>query len=86
MGTSQNLTSAAWRKSSYSGNTGGECVECAPLGTAAWRKASSSSTNGGECVEIAAQPCRIAVRDSKRPDGPAFTVAPEAFGAFLRSL
>ncbi|MFD3548542.1 DUF397 domain-containing protein [Streptomyces sp. NPDC058655] len=86
MGTSQNLTNARWRKSSYSGNTGGECVECAPLGAAGWRKASYSSTNGGECVEVAAQPCRVAVRDSKRPDGPAFTVAPEAFGAFVRSL
>ncbi|MCP3756193.1 DUF397 domain-containing protein [Streptomyces sp. TBY4] len=86
MGTSRNLTNAAWRKSSYSGNTGGECVECAPLGTVAWRKASYSGTTGGECVEIAAQPCRVAVRDSKRPDGPAFTIAPEAFGAFVRSL
>ncbi|MER5872360.1 DUF397 domain-containing protein [Streptomyces sp. NPDC002044] len=26
------------------------------------------------------------MRDSKRPGGPAFTVAPEAFGAFVRSL
>ncbi len=35
---------------------------------------------------MAAQPCRVAVRDSKNPDGPAFTVAPEAFTAFVRSL
>ncbi|MFF8729146.1 DUF397 domain-containing protein [Streptomyces sp. NPDC015171] len=27
----QDLTSARWRKSSYSGNTGGECVEVAGL-------------------------------------------------------
>ncbi|MEU9373142.1 DUF397 domain-containing protein [Streptomyces sp. NPDC048255] len=86
MGINQNLTSALWRKSSYSGGTGGECVECAPLGGAAWQKSSYSGSNGGECVEVAAQPCRVAVRDSKRPDGPAFTVAPEAFGAFVRSL
>ncbi|MFI9808169.1 DUF397 domain-containing protein [Streptomyces sp. NPDC052301] len=26
-----NLTDAVWRKSSYSGNTGGECVEVADL-------------------------------------------------------
>lgn len=56
-----------------------------PLGAAAWRKASYSSGNGA-CVEVAAQPCRIAVRDSKNPEGPAFTVAPEAFTAFVRSL
>ncbi|MCY0936699.1 DUF397 domain-containing protein [Streptomyces sp. H34-S4] len=86
MGSNQNLTGALWRKSSYSSSNGGECVECAPLGAAVWRKASYSSTNGGDCVEAAAQPCRVAVRDSKRPDGPAFTVAPEAFGAFVRSL
>ncbi|MFE2329531.1 DUF397 domain-containing protein [Streptomyces sp. NPDC059385] len=77
---------ALWRKSSYSGNTGGDCVECAPLGGAAWRKASYSGSSGGECVEVAAQPCKVAVRDSKNPDGPAFTVAPEAFAAFVRSL
>ncbi|MFF3623092.1 DUF397 domain-containing protein [Streptomyces sp. NPDC002467] len=62
MGTQTNLTGALWRKSSYSGGT------------------------GGECVEVAAQPREVAVRDSKNPDGPAFTVAPEAFAAFVRSL
>ncbi|WP_327362680.1 MULTISPECIES: DUF397 domain-containing protein [unclassified Streptomyces] len=62
MGSNQNLAGALWRKSSYSGTT------------------------GGECIEVAAQPCLVAVRDSKNPEGPAFTVAPEAFGAFVRSL
>ncbi|MBT2471876.1 DUF397 domain-containing protein [Streptomyces sp. ISL-66] len=82
----QDLTGALWRKSSYSSDTGGECVECAPLGTAAWRKASYSGDTGGECVEVAAQPCRIAVRDSKVPDGPAFTVTPATFATFVRGL
>ncbi|MFD8791807.1 DUF397 domain-containing protein [Streptomyces vinaceus] len=86
MGTIQNLTGVLWRKSSYSGGTGGDCVECAPLGTAAWRKASYSGNTGGECVEVATQPCGVAVRDSKNPEGPAFTVAPEAFAVFVRSL
>lgn len=86
MDTIQNLTGVRWRKSSYSGTTGGECVECAPLGPAAWRKASYSGTTGGDCVEVAAQPCRIAVRDSKVPDGPVFTVGPVAFAEFVRSL
>ncbi|MET9888464.1 DUF397 domain-containing protein [Streptomyces sp. NPDC006430] len=86
METIQNLTGARWRKSSYSGTTGGECVECAPLGAAVWRKASYSSDTGGECVEVAAQPCRIAVRDSKNPDGPVFTVSPAAFSAFVRTV
>ncbi|MGW6685821.1 DUF397 domain-containing protein [Streptomyces sp. NPDC054961] len=86
MGTSPNLNAALWRKSSYSGGTGGECVECAPLGTTTWRKASYSGTTGGDCVEVAAQPCRIAVRDSKNPGGPAFTVTPAAFTEFVRAL
>ncbi|MFE6835542.1 DUF397 domain-containing protein [Streptomyces sp. NPDC057705] len=86
MGSSQNLTDVLWRKSSYSGNTGGDCVECAPLGPAAWRKASYSGGTGGDCVEVAAQPCTVAVRDSKNPGGPLFTVTAEAFGTFVRSL
>ncbi|MGW5402333.1 DUF397 domain-containing protein [Streptomyces sp. NPDC003952] len=86
MDSIQDLTGARWRKSSYSGDTGGQCVECAPLGAAAWHKSSHSSDTGGDCVEIAPQPCRIAVRDSKVPDGPAFTVAPAAFAEFVRSL
>ncbi|HEY9441211.1 MAG TPA: DUF397 domain-containing protein, partial [Streptomyces sp.] len=36
------MAMAHWRKSSYSGNTGGECVECAVTGGAAWRKSSHS--------------------------------------------
>ncbi|MFD3549232.1 DUF397 domain-containing protein [Streptomyces sp. NPDC058655] len=86
MGTGLDLTSVQWRKSSYSGTTGGECVECAPLGGAAWQKSSYSGDTGGDCVEVAAQPCRIAVRDSKVPGGPAFTVGPEAFAFFVGSL
>ncbi|MFI6640574.1 DUF397 domain-containing protein [Streptomyces sp. NPDC050504] len=80
MEANQHLMNAAWRKSSYSGDQG-DCVECAPFGTAAWRT-SSYSADQGQCVEIAAQPCRIAVRDSKNPDGPAFTITPTAFTAF----
>ncbi|MEU9160291.1 DUF397 domain-containing protein [Streptomyces sp. NPDC048424] len=77
MGTSVELTSVQWRKSSYSGTNGGECVECAPLGTLAWHKASYSGTTGGDGV---------AVRDSKNPGGPVFTVTAEAFAAFVKSL
>lgn len=38
-----------WRKSSRSGENGGNCVEVAPL----WRKAKCSAQNGGNCVEVA---------------------------------
>ncbi|MFH9012773.1 DUF397 domain-containing protein [Streptomyces sp. NPDC017943] len=33
MGSSRNVTEPRWRKSSYSGNTGGDCVEVAELGS-----------------------------------------------------
>ncbi|MFD0435223.1 DUF397 domain-containing protein [Streptomyces chartreusis] len=42
-----------WRKSSYSGDQGGSCVECAPLGALAWRKSSRSGDQNGDCVECA---------------------------------
>jgi Domain of unknown function (DUF397) len=61
------LTSVTWRKSSYSGDNGGNCVEVA----AVWRKSSYSGDNGGDCVEVARSvPGAVAVRDSKDPDGP----------------
>ncbi len=50
---------------------------------AEWRTSSYSGSGGGECVEIAAQPHRIAVRDSKNPGAGAFTVAPTAFATFV---
>jgi hypothetical protein len=35
------------RKSSRSGDNGGQCVEAT-----VWRKSSRSGSNGGECVEV----------------------------------
>ncbi|MFD9575135.1 DUF397 domain-containing protein [Streptomyces sp. NPDC059982] len=55
------------------------------LPEAEWRK-SSFSDAGEQCVEIAdVRPTRgfIAVRDSKRPAGPAITFTQAAFTAFL---
>lgn len=86
METDLDLTRVLWRKSSYSGSSGGECVECAPLGTTTWVKASRSGSGGGDCVEVSPQPCRVAVRDSKNPGGPVFTVGRDAFAAFVGAL
>lgn len=83
MGINQDLSAARWRKSSYSGDTGGQCVECAPLGTASWRKSSYSGSSGGDCVEVAPLTPHIAVRDSKAPDLGALTLTPEAFAVFV---
>ncbi|MFF3482254.1 DUF397 domain-containing protein [Streptomyces sp. NPDC002701] len=77
-------TGIQWRKSSYSSDQGGECVECAPLGPLAWRKSSYSSDQGGDCIEVAETPATtIAIRDSKNPAGPVLTLAPAAFSTFL---
>ncbi|MEU5250480.1 DUF397 domain-containing protein [Streptomyces longwoodensis] len=73
-----------WRKSSYSSDQGGECVECAPVGALAWQKSTYSGDQGGDCVEIASTPCpAIAVRDSKNPAGPVLSFRPGAFREFV---
>ncbi|MCX3062470.1 DUF397 domain-containing protein [Streptomyces beihaiensis] len=77
-----NIPEEAWFKSSYSDQTGGSCVEVANL----WFKFSYSSDAGGNCVEVAdlaRTHAHIAVRDSKRPDGPVLALPPEAFAAFV---
>ncbi|MFJ6086376.1 DUF397 domain-containing protein [Streptomyces sp. NPDC092369] len=83
MGSNPDLTRTQWRKSSYSGSNGGECVECAPLGTAAWRKSSYSGDTGGQCVEVADLTPHIAVRDSKNPSAGVLTLTPEAFAVLV---
>ncbi|MEU6747050.1 DUF397 domain-containing protein [Spirillospora sp. NPDC046719] len=72
---------AAWRKSSHSGSGGSECVEAAP----AWRK-SSRSSGSGQCVEVAAGERRVAVRDSKDPDGAVLAVAPSGWASLLADV
>ncbi|CAL9450850.1 DUF397 domain-containing protein [Streptomyces sp. enrichment culture] len=71
-----------WFKSSYSTDAGGDCVEVA----FDWHKSSYSLPNGGNCVEIAACPHAVHVRDSKDTARPGLAVAPEAWGAFLRTV
>jgi hypothetical protein len=76
------LSRAAWRKSTYSGN-GNDCVEVAAI----WRK-SSYSNDGGDCVEVASavRPEVVAVRDSKDPDGPKLTFTPDVWTAFAATV
>ncbi|WP_328398419.1 DUF397 domain-containing protein [Streptomyces sp. NBC_00390] len=68
-----------WFKSSYSDSSGGECIEVA-IG---WHKSSYSDDSGGSCIEVAACPHTVHIRDSKVPEGPVFTVAPEAWAVFV---
>lgn len=85
METTQKLTGAQWRKSSYSGSGGGECIECAPLNGTTWRKSTYSGNTGGDCIEFAPRAGAIAIRDSKHPEGPAFTTTPRAFATFVEA-
>jgi hypothetical protein len=50
----------------------------------AWLKAQQSSNNGA-CIEIASTNDRnkVAIRDSKDPDGPILVYTPLEFSAFL---
>ena len=69
-----------WRKSSYSGSGGSNCVEVG----AVWRKSSYSGNGGGDCVEVARSlPSDIAVRDSKNPDGPILTFSRDEWASFI---
>ncbi len=76
------MTGAIWRKSSYSGDNGGTCIEVANV----WRKSSHSGGNGGNCVEVGATGRAVAIRDSKDPAGPALAFAPRAWQAFAAHL
>ncbi|WP_414169035.1 DUF397 domain-containing protein [Streptoverticillium reticulum] len=75
----------SWRKSSYSSNNGGDCVE-----VGAWLKSSHSGPNGGDCLEWA--PARIPtgavpIRDSKTaPHGPALLVPAAAWRTFVTAI
>ncbi|HEX7162203.1 MAG TPA: DUF397 domain-containing protein [Trebonia sp.] len=76
------LNSAPWRKSSYSGNNGGDCVE-----VATWRKASYSGNNGGACVEAGvADHGRVLVRDTANRDGAVLDIPADAWAYFTGSL
>ncbi|WP_411141486.1 DUF397 domain-containing protein [Streptomyces sp. x-80] len=48
------LSTAHWRKSSYSDGSGGDCLEVAQdfPGAAQWRKSTHSGGDGGNCLEV----------------------------------
>jgi hypothetical protein len=57
------------------------------LSHADWRKSSYSGTNGGNCVEVARNlPGVVAVRDSKKPGGPALAFTPADWRAFTAGI
>ena len=96
------LKNALWRKSSYSGNNGTNCVE-----VATWRKASySGNDNSTDCVEVAtwrktghganngtdrievdvAARGHVLVRDTTNRDGAVLDIPADAWDRFTASL
>jgi len=83
------LSTAHWRKSSYSDGNGGNCVEVAHdfPGAATWRKSSYSDQNGGSCLEVSdTHPGVVPVRDSKSPHGPALVFPAIGWTAFVDAV
>jgi hypothetical protein len=74
------MTLTTWRKSSFSSDSQGDCIEVA------WRKSSFSIDSDGDCVELAFRPDGVAVRDSKNATGPMLTVDLPGWRALTRSL
>ncbi|MEU8265618.1 DUF397 domain-containing protein [Sphaerisporangium sp. NPDC049002] len=69
------LSKAQWRKSTWTGDNGGNCVEVAEL---------TDVVDGpGHKAEY---PELIAVRDSKDPDGPKLFFTPAEWDAFLNGV
>jgi len=72
-----------WRKASYSGNGGGNCLEVG----AVWRKSSHSGNGGSDCVEVARKLLgAVAVRDSKDSHGPVLTMEPTEWRGFIAEV
>lgn len=72
------LSTVTWHKSSYSGGSGGDCLE-----VARWRK-STYSGGGGNCLEAAFHfSAVVPVRDSKNPHGPKLVFRAESWSAFI---
>ncbi|KIH97482.1 hypothetical protein LP52_18795 [Streptomonospora alba] len=77
--TARGLT---WRKSSYSNDTGGNCVEMAVT----WRKSTYSNSQNGNCVEVADTAYGAAVRDTQHRDHGHLAFPACEWSSFLKDL
>ncbi|MCK8676032.1 DUF397 domain-containing protein [Streptomyces lichenis] len=82
------LSAATWRKSSYSNQDGGECVEMSyDFVLASWRKSSYSNSDGGECLEVSDDYTGIVpVRDSKTPNGLVLVFPEGGWASFVTAV
>jgi hypothetical protein len=74
------MAQEGWRKSSYSGASGGSsCIEVN------WHKSSHSGDSGTDsCIEVAFAASAVGVRDSKNTSGPTLAFSPAAWRRFVR--
>lgn len=73
-----------WRKSTYSGGSGGDCVE---VGSVPWRKSTHSGGSEGGCLEAGTASGTVLVRDTKdNGTGPVLRVSAETWRRFLTGL
>ncbi|MCX5387880.1 DUF397 domain-containing protein [Streptomyces sp. NBC_00083] len=102
MSPEYDLSEATWQKSSYSGASGGDCLEIARwqkssysggsggdcLEVGRWRKSTHSDSSGGDCLEVRDDlPDIVPVRDSKAaPHGPTLVFRAAAWTAFLAGV
>lgn len=75
--------SANWRKSTYSGNNGGDCVE---VGTAPWRTSAYSTANGASCVEVGGAASLVVVRDTTDRAGATLAISAVAWRTLLAQV
>ncbi|MFE2610479.1 DUF397 domain-containing protein [Streptomyces mirabilis] len=86
------LSKVTWRKSSYSNQDGGECIEVSDdlLAAATWRRSSYSNSDGGQCLEVVdnlpTPTPLVPVRDSKNPHGPALVLPAAAWASFVTAV
>ncbi|GGU92895.1 toxin [Streptomyces albospinus] len=83
------LSTATWRKSSYSNADGGNCIEVSDdfLDAATWRKSTYSNGDGANCIEVMDDlPGIVPVRDSKDPYGPALLFPAAGWAAFVGAV
>jgi hypothetical protein len=70
MDSKHSPTLVKWRKSSYSGGSGDNCIEASDsLTTATWRKSTYSGGSGGDCIEASDSLTTAAWRKSSYSDG-----------------
>jgi hypothetical protein len=81
--------SMSWRKSSFTGNGGANCVEVGvEREDPRWRKSSRSGNGGNNCVEVGTERevGHVLVRDTKDRQGGVLSFGSTSWGRFIERL